>query len=770
MKTTASLLCAALLFFPAPLRPEAGVLIPSGREQPDDAVLALAEMDIRIVIDNNHARVQTRQIFSNRTAGVLEGNYTFALPSRALVSDFAVWDDVTRIPGVILERRRAEEIYEAARLQAIDPGLLQAGERDADQARRSAVFTARIVPIPAWGTKRVELEYQERLAVEGMQSYFALPLRPDAYRAIAAGRLSISLDIRSNHRVRDFEQIGKAYPLKITERTANRIRAEWEAQNVTFSEDLALRYRFDDSSANALDILAYREAPSGPGFFLGSVILREEGKESSGGPPRNIIALFDTSLSMQWEKLERSYLALERLLRAARPTDTFNVVAFNSTAKAWAPSPVPATPAAVEKALEWVRSARLTGGTDLNAAFEVALGQSKAETYFVLLSDGAPTEGPDLRTAKIADWYAARVTSIPPAQQPRLYVFAVGDDANLPLLRQLSGETGTVEWLRSTEPPDFKLQSFLSKIGRRPAERLELTAEPKNNFDLVYPLEKNVFGGSMAAWAGQYKQPGNAKFTVRAVHNGRQMSASKSVQLPAVATEHDHVPRTWAKARVDALLEKIDRDGEDRDSIDEIIRLARKYKFVTPYTSFLAAPRALLRPRLIRPGDPILRVRTDKSVKSVVAMFPFGLVKSLRYLPEEDVWQTRFLAPTDMPDGTHQVRLILKDRAGRAFRETKSFVIISKPPIVRVRVDKGQYRRGEIVRVRASASDTARTIIARMYGAGPVSLRWNNAANASTGEFAVPAHLSAGRYSIRVTAEDFAHNIGSGEVQIEVLP
>ncbi len=96
---------------------------------------------------------------------------------------------------------------------------------------------------------------------------------------------------------------------------------------------------------------------------------------------------------------------------------------------------------------------------------------------------------------------------------------------------------------------------------------------------------------------------------------------------------------------MDALLAKIERDGEDQATIDEIIGLARKYKFVTPYTSFLAVPRALLRPRVIRPGDPILRVKTDESIVSVTALFPFGLVQPLRYLFTEDIWQTRFLAP-----------------------------------------------------------------------------------------------------------------------------
>ena len=214
----------------------------------------------------------------------------------------------------------------------------------------------------------------------------------------------------------------------------------------------------------------------------------------------------------------------------------------------------------------------------------------------------------------------------------------------------------------------------------------------------------------------------------------------------------------------------MEREGEDRATIDEIIELSRKYKFVTPYTSFLAAPRALLRPRLIRPGDPVLRVRTDESIVSVVAMFPFGLVKQLKYLTDEDTWQTRFLAPADMADGTHNVRLILRDKQGRVYRESKSFVIASKPPVVRVNLDKPQYRRGEQVQMRVNASATTRTIVARMHGASPVHLRWNSEMKSNSGVMIVPAHLPAGRYKLTVTAEDFAHNIGSQEVSLEVLP
>jgi Ca-activated chloride channel family protein len=397
-----------------------------------------------------------------------------------------------------------------------------------------------------------------------------------------------------------------------------------------------------------------------------------------------------------------------------------------------------------------------------------AAGQN-GESYLVLLSDGDATRGTNLQNVKIADWYSGRLKQIKNA--PRTYIFAVGDDANLPLLRMLTRGNGVLEWVRSTEPADFKLDAFLAKIGRRPVESLTFSAGPGSNFSMVYPLEATAFPGSMASWVGQYKYPmPQATFNVRGVRDGANLQLRTTAALPAQSLDHPQLPRTWAKARVDALLEKIEREGEDRATIEEIIRLSRKYKFVTPYTSFLAAPRALLRPRLIRPGDPVLRVHTDESITSVVAMFPFGLVKKLRYLKDEDTWQTRFLAPSDLPDGTHEVRLMLRDKEGRVFRESKTFVIASKPPTVKIRLEKTQFRRGETVHLKASASESSRTVVARMYGVTPVNLRWSSAAGANAADLLIPAHLPAGKYPLTVSAEDFAHNIGTQEVTIEILP
>jgi hypothetical protein len=123
-----------------------------------------------------------------------------------------------------------------------------------------------------------------------------------------------------------------------------------------------------------------------------------------------------------------------------------------------------------------------------------------------------------------------------------------------------------------------------------------------------------------------------------------------------------------------------------------------------------------------------------------------------------------------MPDGRHEVRLLLRDDQGRVFRETKSFLIASKPPTVRAKMDKLRYRPGERIDLKVSASSTTRTLVARLYGAAPAALRWNPSAGYNTGALTVPRDLPAGNYKLQLTAEDFAHNIGVEEVTIAVTP
>ena len=49
-------------------------------------------------------------------------------------------------------------------------------------------------------------------------------------------------------------------------------------------------------------------------------------------------------------------------------------------------------------------------------------------------------------------------------------------------------------------------------------------------------------------------------------------------------------------------------------------------------------------------------------------------------------------------------------------------------------------------------------------------MRWSHAASANQATLTIPADMPIGTYTLSVTAEDIAHNLGSEEVSIEIIP
>jgi Ca-activated chloride channel homolog len=776
---------ALLLLAPAFTRAQSGVLIPSSKDQPDPSVLTLDEMTVSINVDNQYSRVRVVQIFGNHTDQVQEGRYVFLIPTTAAISDFAVWDGDVRIPGVILEKRRAEEIYKDLALQQIDPGLLKQ-ERD-DTA--STAFTVEIAPIPAYGTKRLELEYTEALPVDNLESFFSFPFKPGEYGTQSVGHLEIRLQISSKFPMSELAVKGKLFQLAFIENKPEYKSATFEASNTQLTEDFAFSYGLTVPKT-AFEFMAYRAperisadelrdpklAERDPdGYFEASAVFNESGRapgDLEQAKPRSILVMLDTSLSMQWEKLDRAYETTEGLLRSLTPQDTFNLILFNDDVAAFSDKPVDARPEQIDRALSFIKSSYLSGGTDLGAALDRAAQLSRSmpstkDRSIVLITDGNTTLS-TTRTKTIVDRFQKANDAGPRA---RLYIFGIGADTNLRLLGELArASRGYFDWTRETDDLAFKLKSFVSKIGRDPIDSLKLQNSDSANFYQVYPdYDATAYDGTRLAFVGRYKRPGPASLNLTGNAKGKQVQLTAQVTLPELDDSHPHLPRMWARARVDALLREIALNGETKEAIDEIIALSKKYKFVTPYTSFLAAPRSLLRPRVIRPGDPVLRVRADKSISEVTAVFPFGLTKRLTYIADEDIWETRFLAPREMNDGVYHCRLVLVDRQGRAFQEQKSFVIDSRPPQLKAALNQTVARAGEDLIITVRADSDTRSISARIYGSLPVPVVWDSNAKANVGILRLPSGLPSGTYTIQVTAEDFAHNSSVVELMVEVI-
>jgi Ca-activated chloride channel family protein len=768
-----------LLFAPLRSRAQSGVLIPASiKNEADAALLSLAEMSVDVLIDNQHATVVVEQIFENHTGSQLEGKYLFALPPQSSLSDFAIWENDQRLPGVIYEKRRANHVYAQLKNNVIDPGLLQQD----DEHGGAAAFSAKVFPIPPHGTKRVELTYTERLAVENLGAHFRFPLKAAFGAPQRTGLLKLRVRLLNDLPVTPLTFASGQYALAAKQPSslaANEIVYEGTATHVELKEDLAFSYGLNVPNST-LSFIAHRAPeritaydlrdpalakPNPDGYFEARALFNEQ-NQTRANAPRNVLLLLDTSLSMHGEKLARSVEALDYLLHRLTPSDQFNLLLFNDEAKAFENKPQAATTENIERALAFVRGSYLGGGTDLAQALRKGIELSAAfpagERSLVLISDANATR----RTIQTKPLVAAFTQAN--AQQTRLYALALGSDANDKLLAELTRAThGYFTQARETESIAPQLQLLFAHLGRQSIENLQLNGDA---FTEVYATSDGYsFDGASSTFIGRYATPqANAALRVTGLFGAQPLTLTRTVNLPANETAHAHLPREWARARVNALLREMDLHGERDDLIAEIIRLSRKYRFVTPYTAFLAAPRALLRPRVIQPGDPVIRVKTDPAINAVTAVLPFGETLPLRFIQQAGVWQTRFLAPAWLPDGTYRCRLLLTDKDGNGYQEEKSFVIDSHAPRLKADIATS-VRAGAELPLRVTADRDTTRLTAKLYGAAPVVLSWSSEAKANVGTVRVPAGLAAGSYRLTVTAEDAAHNQSQIEINVNVF-
>ena len=108
---------------------------------------------------------------------------------------------------------------------------------------------------------------------------------------------------------------------------------------------------------------------------------------------KDVIAVIDTSGSMDGDKIEQAKSALRYILDHLNPEDRFNVIRFSTGVEAYASGLRPATERT--QAMRFVDGLRAAGNTDINRALLEALAMADKErpTILIFLTDGQPTEG-----------------------------------------------------------------------------------------------------------------------------------------------------------------------------------------------------------------------------------------------------------------------------------------------------------------------------------------------------------------------------------------
>jgi len=290
---------------------------------------------------------------------------------------------------------------------------------------------------------------------------------------------------------------------------------------------------------------------------------------------------------MRGEKNEQTRAAVEYCLDRLHDGDGFNVITFGTEVRAFRGQVAAKTAENVAAAKTFLEDTVAAGRTNISEALAKGLAGTTAAgrgRIMIFLTDGAPTAG-ELRPEEILK-QVAEVNK----NGTRVFVIGVGHDVNVHLLDKLAqaGE-GSAEYVRPEEEIDVKVAALFNRVSFPVMADVQLSFDglPVNS---VYPKKvPAVFRESQIMVSGRYREGGRKTVTLSGTLHGKPVQYSCQAEFPAQdEPRHEFVATLWAARTIGFLLQEIRLKGENKELVEEVVRLSRRYGIVTEYTAFLA--------------------------------------------------------------------------------------------------------------------------------------------------------------------------------------
>ncbi len=491
----------------------------------------IADMKVETRIVSNMAVTTMDMTFQNDLDRVLEGQLVFPLPQGSLVSRFAMDVNGKLREGVIVEKDKGRQVFEETVRRNIDPGLLEWVSGNS--------FKARIYPIPAKGTKRIVVAYEEELPAGASGMVYRLPLQYK--QPIGSFSIEVTVAASSAPEIKSspFKEIG----FKVEE--GNQV-ARTHFDDMTIDGELAVSLPAPQS-----DCEIYLDEDGKDTYFY--LVHRPEIASRDRAMPASAAVLWDASGSSASRNIALELEVLADYL-ARMPGAKLTLVAFRNSAEA------PETfggEGAAAKLIERIRSLPADGGTSLGC-LDLAALKLDAEEYLLFTDGNSNVGGREVRNAG----KPVRVfSSSPSANHPYLELLAeqsAGEYFNL-------AAAGKADVLRRLSTDAFRFLCADFEEG---------------SFADVHPrLPVRVSG--RFAMCGRVLKPG----AELALNYGLGAKVEKTVKMKfsdlARKDPSQSVRRAWAKREISAL------SVFHEENAAKILALGRKFRVVTPETSLI---------------------------------------------------------------------------------------------------------------------------------------------------------------------------------------
>ena len=546
------------------------------------AVAPALRTDVQIKVSGPVVRTKVSQTFSNPIDRCVEGLYVFPLPEMSAVDSLRMTIGARLVVGEIKEKQDATRVYQQAKSEGRRAALVE--------QHRPNVFTTSVASVMPGEEATIEIEYQETARFDNGAYSLRFPMivaprympRDAVYQVAslvgiageAAGAplpdVSISVDLQPGFSLRDIRSAHH----RLSQETLGhgQYRLAVEKNIISADRDFELVWQPDLGADPAATVVTEKQ-----GHSTFALVMVTPPVQSPVRVAREVVFIIDSSGSMEGQSMEQARAALLLALEDLGPGDRFNVIDFDSEARALFTTSRIAARDLVDEAKAFVKSLDADGGTEMLKAIALALpsGPVPAGTVrqVVFMTDGQVGNEQSLFR------YIREHLG-----DSRLFTVGIGAAPNSHFMRNAARfGRGTFTYIGDLGQVQSKMSELFDKLGSPVMTAIDIKVDDPTAE--IWPARvPDLYRGEPLLVTVRITDP-SAPLVLTGRIGDHPWTAR--LQLPD-PLDDSGIARLWARQKIESSMDRLSEGADPALVRGEVVPIALRHRLISQYTSLVA--------------------------------------------------------------------------------------------------------------------------------------------------------------------------------------